>query len=102
MKILTPGHRYQLAHFENPDRFEVLQFIEKTPKGDEPTLRTVFDGTTNEEVLSMLIDRISFLNKIVPSRESSIALTHIETAQLWLQKRTSDRKARGVVGTRKQ
>ena len=32
-------------------------------------------------------------------RENAIALTHLETALLWLQKRTDDREARGVEGT---
>jgi len=30
-----------------------------------------------------------------------VALTHIETAQLWLHKRTLDRMARGVEGKSK-
>lgn len=32
-------------------------------------------------------------------RENAIALTHLETALLWLQKRTADREAREVEGT---
>ena len=35
MKILTPGHKYELANFENPELAgQVLQFIEKQPVGD--------------------------------------------------------------------
>lgn len=32
-------------------------------------------------------------------RENAIALTHLETALLWLNKRTADREAREVEGT---
>jgi hypothetical protein len=32
-------------------------------------------------------------------RENAIALTHIQDAMMWLQKRTRDRMARGVEGT---
>ena len=32
-------------------------------------------------------------------RENAIALTHLETALLWLQKRTADREEREVEGT---
>lgn len=32
-------------------------------------------------------------------RENAIALTHLETGLLWLQKRSEDREARGVEGT---
>ena len=102
MKILTPGHKYELANFENKNNAQVLQFIEKravaTP-GDP--LETVNDGTTNEEVLSMLIDRLAFLGDMLPSRENAIAKTRCEEALMWLAKRTADRKARGVEGTHK-
>jgi len=100
MKILTPGHKYELANFEQPDQpGQVLQFIEKVPAALGSTeLRTVNDGTTNEEVLRVLVDRLNSLQGKFPCRENSIAITHIETAALWLEKRTADRKARGVEG----
>lgn len=103
MKVITPGHRYELANFERKDApGQVLQFIEKaqlnTPDGGIG-FETVNDGTTNEEVLAVLIDRLNSLNAKVPCRENSIAITHIETALLWLNKRTADRAARGVEGT---
>lgn len=36
MKIITTGHRYELANFENPEKpGQLLQFIEKTPDLDK-------------------------------------------------------------------
>lgn len=100
MKTLTPGHKYQLAHFENTNQNETIQFIEKRPVTiPGAPLETVHDGTTNEEVLLMLIDRLRFLGEKLPSRENSIAITKCEEALLWLNKRTENRKARGVEGT---
>jgi hypothetical protein len=100
MKIITPGHRYVLANHEAPNSPEqTLQFIEKRPVTEGASeLVTVNDGTTNEEVLRVLIDRLSSMNAKFPCRENAIATTHIETALLWLEKRTADRKARGVEG----
>ena len=97
MKTLTPGHKYKLNHFESPGTFQVLQFIEK-----DAAANTINDGTTNEEVLAMLIDRLKFLGEKLPCRENSIAITKCEEALLWLNKRTADRKARGVEGTMKE
>ncbi len=98
MKILTPGHKYELANFEKVAAAgQVLQFIQKE---GEP-LKTVKDGTTNEEVLAMLVDRLQFLNKKLPSLDTQIAISRCEDALLWLKKRTQDRKARGVEGTHK-
>lgn len=98
----TPGHKYELANFEAKEKpGQVIQFIEKIPAAGtyDGSLNTLNDGTTNEEVLRMLIDRLQYLNAKAPCRENSVALTHIETALLWLEKRTADRKARGVEGT---
>lgn len=39
------------------------------------------------------------LNKNVPSRETSVAITKLEEAMMWLKKRTEDRIERGVEGT---
>lgn len=106
MKILTPGHKYELDNFEAHDKpGQTLQFIEKTTDPEDRTghiLITLNDGTTNEEVLVVLIDRLNSLNAKFPCRENSIAITHIETALLWLNKRTADRKARGVEGQHKK
>lgn len=100
MKVLTAGHKYELANFEAfNDQGQVIQFIEKGPTTpDDPTLETINDGTTNEELLAVLIDRINYLNGKFPCHENSIAITHIETALLWLNKRTADRVARNVEG----
>jgi hypothetical protein len=108
MKVLREGHRYELANFEKKDEAgQILQFIEKEPvikrteEGDPiitGELITVFDGTTNEEVIEVLIDRLNALYKKFPSRETAIAITHLETALLWLEKRTRDRIKRGVEG----
>jgi hypothetical protein len=117
MKILTPGHRYELANFENPEATgQVIQFIEKVSgqailtEDDNgmtritvttETLITVHDGTTNEEVLSVLIDRCQNLHAKFPSRETAIAITKMEEALMWLEKRTRDRIKRGVEGQHK-
>jgi hypothetical protein len=99
MKILTPGHKYILQNFENTNNGQTIQFIEKTQSKEEsPKLETVNDGTTNEELLAVLIDRLSFLNGKFPCRENSIVLTKLEESLMWLNKRTNDRIARGVEG----
>lgn len=100
MNILRPGHRYELANFEDPAKpGQVIQFIEKERRAEHvPDLVTLSDGTTNEEVLRVLIDRMNSMQAKFPCRENAIATTHFETGLLWLEKRTADRKARGVEG----
>lgn len=98
MKIITTGHKYELASFEGGTP-QTLQFIEKVPsKEASAPLVTVNDGTTNEEVLRVLLDRLQYLNGKFPCRENAIVITKLEEALMWLNKRTAERLARGVEG----
>lgn len=101
MKVLKPGHRYELPNFENKDApGQILQFIEKERKSpDSNELVTVSDGTTNEAVLTMLIDRLTFLQDKASCRENAIVITKLEEALMWLESRTRARLKRGVEGT---
>lgn len=100
MNIIREGHRYMLDNFEEDGDFkQIIQFIEKEPdENDSTKLNTIYNGTTNEEVLKMLINRMNYLNSKFPCRENSIAITKLDEALLWLEKRTKDRIARNVEG----
>lgn len=100
MLNLTPGHTYVLENFEATDGGgQTIQFIHKEPSSEgAEELATVSDGTTNEEVLRMLIDRMKYLQAKFPCRENAIVITKLEESLMWLEKRTADRKARGVEG----
>ena len=100
MKVLTPGHTYEVANFENPaEQGQVIQFIHKEPiEVGSPELKTVADGTTNEELLAVLINRMNFLQSKFPCRENALATTKLEESLMWMQKRTADRIARNVEG----
>ena len=99
MNVLVPGHRYHLANFEVTEDSQILQFIHKEPIEQGSTeLSTINDGTTNEEVLRVLIDRMQFLQTKFPCRENAIVITKLEESLMWLEKRTADRLKRGVEG----
>ncbi len=100
MKTLTEGHLYELFNFEDTlAPGQTIQFIEKVPAAEGSTeLRTVNDGTTNEEVLAMLINRMQYLQGKFPCRENAIVITKLEESLMWLNKRTADRVKRNVEG----
>lgn len=65
-----------------------------------PILETGFNGISNEALLAVVIDRMrGFQSGPFAGRENALALTNLEQAMMWLQKRTRDRIARGVEGT---
>ncbi len=103
MKAIIKGHQYELKNLEDPKVTQTISFIQKVPATPAPEseLETKMDGTTNEEVIAMLIDRMKYLNAQMPCRENGYAITLLEKAQSWLIKRTNDRKKRKVKGTRK-
>lgn len=89
MLCKEPGHVYSLDNVHCGGAQEV-NFIHNA---NGQLLR---DGTTNEEVLTMLIDRIKYLNAKCACRENSIVITKLEESLMWLNKRTELRIAQGV------
>lgn len=99
MKVTEKGHVYELVNFEKDGTSQNLVFIKKTPDPEDPTkLITVFNGTTNEEVLSALINRLEFLQDKFPCSENEIAILNLKSALQVLELRTANRTLRGVEG----
>lgn len=103
MTNLVPGHLYELENFvDKLHTGQALQFIHKEADFDDASvLRTVSDGTTNEEVLKVLIDRMEFLQKKFPCKANAMVITKLEESLMWLNKRTADRVERDVEGSHK-
>jgi len=58
------------------------------------------NGISNEALLAIVEDRLlGFQSGEFSCRENALALTKLQEAMMWLQKRTRDRLARGVEGT---
>jgi hypothetical protein len=100
MKVKVEGHTYELSNFEHKyAEGQTLQFIHKKPKEEGSVeLKTVSDGTTNEEVLEVLINRMEYLQSKFPCRENAIVITKLQESLMWLEKRTADRVKRNVEG----
>lgn len=77
---------------EGTQEFQLVTFYEMFEDG------TFDNGTTLEELLRVGIKRLKELNDRFSCRENSIAITKIEEALMWLNKRTEDRIGRGVEG----
>jgi hypothetical protein len=65
-----------------------------------PIAEVGVNGISQEALLAVVEDRlIGFQSGEYACRENAIALTKLQEAMMWLQKRTRDRVARGVEGT---
>jgi hypothetical protein len=57
-------------------------------------------GATPEEVIQMCVERLEKLNdSSLRCRENSLAITDLQSAENWLNRRTARRQAEGVEGT---
>lgn len=69
---------------------------------DGPIAEVGVNGTTNEEVIKILIERLNSLNSMHNKRyacdENGQAIKCLEEALMWLEQRTNKRKQRGVEG----
>jgi hypothetical protein len=65
-----------------------------------PIQESGVNGISNETLLAIVEDRLlGFQSGQFACRENAVALTKIQEAMMWLQKRTMDRVKRGVEGT---
>lgn len=86
---------YKLTNFypNTPNDVQEVTFYKLNEDG------TFEKGTTLEEMLRVSIERLVDLNGKFSCRENSIAITKMQEALMWLNKRTEDRIDRGVEGT---
>jgi hypothetical protein len=108
------SHKYRIIGIDpclwekQSDGSEILD-IEKTASRrcgcliefqNGPIQEAGVNGISNEALLAVVEDRlIGFQSGEYACRENAVALTKIQEAMMWLQKRTLDRVRRGVEGT---
>lgn len=94
------NHAYHVTGFVFPGTSSQDDTVIRFQNG--PIAENGVNGITQEVLLAICIDRLqSFQKGPFSCRENAVALTYLETAQLWLQKRTLERMSRGVEGTNK-
>lgn len=83
---------------ETPETGEPIMVIQfqKGPRNDPASRRGILDG----DLLEIVRDRLrAFQDGPYATRENACALTHIEEALMWMNKRAEDRAERNVLGT---
>lgn len=106
--IIEEGSFYELPEYEVIDNVgiqktgEVLQlrFVRGSKLKDENVERR--NGIVHETLLAAVIHDLKFKNELVPSRESSIAITKLEEGLMWLTQRSKVRQQNNTLGTYKK
>lgn len=85
-------HHYKVHGGDAPETDIVFQ--------NGPIAEVGVNGLTHEALLAIVADRLrSFQSGPYACRHNALALTAIEEAQNWLNRRTIERTQRGVEGT---
>lgn len=90
------NHEYEIHLGGDYDAYYVALQFQKGPRNDPNS----HQGIVDQDLLEIVRHRLQgFQNGPFSTREGAIALTHVEEALLWLNKRTEDRIERNVLGT---
>jgi len=91
-------HKYVIAKNENNPGQEIIAEIQfqHGARKDPNSIKGVLDS----DLLEIVRDRLqSFQKGEFATRENAIALTHVENALMWMNRRVEDRIERNVLGT---
>lgn len=92
MKILDVGHRYELLCLDGNKR-QVLQFVKRWDKDPTkfPGNANSYPGTTMQDVLHCLCNRIRYLNNQIPCIENELILRNLQESIFLLEQRAASR-----------
>lgn len=93
-----PGGAAHTYKINGPDDIRHLILFQRGPCNGDDSQAGILDPV----LLAIIIDRLRcFQAGQYSTRENAIALTHLETALLWMHQRSNKRAKRGVLGTNK-
>jgi hypothetical protein len=93
------NHRYQIVDVDNYD----IVYGDVIFQNGARKLEDSIHGILDTDLLEIVRHRLqSFQAGPFASRENAVALTHIEEALMWMNKRVEDRIERNVLGFNKK
>ena len=97
--VVGPGngrHHYIISNANDPSLVLLDIQYQCGARNEEKSTSGVLD----QDLLEIVRHRLQCFQKgEYATRENACALTHIEEALMWMEKRTNDRAERGVLGT---
>ena len=100
MKVLIDGYKYEMDNFEPGSPFQTIQFIHKVTDIEFGELGCVVirNGSTNEDIINILIHRLRFQYDRLPAKETLEAIDCLVCAQYRLKSRGGDMTSLGPEG----
>jgi hypothetical protein len=102
MRVLDPGHAYELVNLDDP-RDEVppnrLLFVKREGSGYPGNIGH-HAGTNLQEVLRVLIDRVKYLEGQISDASNGMVIKNLRECILLLELRAAERHGRVLPNTR--
>lgn len=96
MRVLDPGHTYLLAQLDAMGEEQELVFVKRIVEADPD--REEYPGTTCQEVIAALIDRVQFVHNEKQHHNNIKILHHLRMAYILFETRALERKVeKGVL-----
>lgn len=93
MKVIRRGFTYELSNFDDKNNLgQIVKFVEKEREGSSTFI--VQDGTFNEELVEVLIDRLDYLNDKHMCIENVHAIKSAKELLFWLKERQKVKTSR--------
>lgn len=100
MIVIDPGHVYKLNSLDGPmssgGKLDILQFVKREGKGYPGNIGH-YPGTTTQEVLRVLIDRIKYVDNQIPDSRNRNVLINLREAIYHLELRAAARHGRELI-----
>ena len=87
MEVIIKGHKYKMSE-KGSSEHQLIQFYQDGKINNTSTIT----GVTNQEVLRVLIDRVQFLDKQLPSKYNDEILLYLRKALVLHECRALERK----------
>jgi hypothetical protein len=94
VKVIDPGHRYELGTLDGSGLPYPLQFVKRVGDKYPGNLPPAYPGTTMQEVLRALIERAQYVNRQIPCAETDAAIQLLGSALLLFEIRAKRVKGR--------
>jgi hypothetical protein len=95
VKVLEPGHLYELDNLDGPG-VQVLRFVKRVGEKYPGNSGEPYAGTTMQEVLRALANRLQYVDGQQPCDENDAVLSHLFRAIYTLEKRAARLHGRNI------
>lgn len=102
MRIIWPGHTYEVEEYDNPypqpdDKLQQIRFMHRVGDGYPGNEGIEHSGTNSQELIRVLIDRTKYLHNQIPAAENRGIIENLRTALLLYELRAARRHGRELL-----